>query len=149
MDIMSTKQPLWKETMTKHIQVLLVVLLSVAAAACGTAETEPEPTTPAPAASADNTAVNARDSSGTTATPPDQGENETDLAITAKIRQAVVDDKALSINAQNVKIITNTGMVTLRGPVKSEQEKSAIEAKAKAVAGVTKVDNQLEIEAAK
>ena len=45
----------------------------------------------------------------------------------------------------NVKIITNAGIVTLRGPVKTEQEKSAIEAKAKQVAGVTRVDNQLEI----
>jgi osmotically-inducible protein OsmY len=77
----------------------------------------------------------------------DQGNNETDLGITAKIRQAIVDDKALSVNAQNIKIITNTGIVVLRGPVKSDQEKMAIEAKAKEVAGVTRVDNQLEIEA--
>jgi len=132
--------------MTRHIRVLLVILMAAAASACGADTKEPEPATPA--ASADNTAVNTRDSSGATATPPDQGENETDLAITAKIRQAIVDDKALSINAQNVKVITNTGIVTLRGPVKSQQEKTAIEEKAKQVAGVTKVDNQLEIEAA-
>jgi hyperosmotically inducible protein len=132
--------------MTRHIRVLLAVLIAVAMSACGTAEKEPEPTA-LPATSADNTAVNTRDSSGTTATPLDQGTSEADLAITAKIRQAVVDDKALSVNAQNVKVITNAGMVTLRGPVKSEQEKMAIEAKAKQVAGVTKVDNQLEIEA--
>jgi osmotically-inducible protein OsmY len=131
--------------MTRHIR-LLAILVAAAASACGTGNKEPEPTTPA--ASADNTAVNTRDSSGTTTTPPDQGENETDLAITAKIRQAVVDDKALSVNAQNVKIVTNTGVVTLRGPVKSQQEKMAIEEKAKQVAGVTKVDNQLEIETA-
>jgi hyperosmotically inducible protein len=132
--------------MTRHNRVLGAALLAVGLSACGT--TEKEPATP-PAASADNTAVNARDSSGATATPPDQGESEADLAITAKIREAVVADKALSVNAQNVKIITNTGMVTLRGPVKSEEEKKAIEAKATQVAGVTKVDNQLEIEAAK
>ena len=132
--------------MTRHIRVLLIVLGAVVTSACGTAAKEPEPT-PAPAASADNTAVNTRDSSGATATPTDQGENEADLAITAKIRQAVVDDKVLSVNAQNVKIVTNAGMVTLRGPVKSAEEKKAIEAKAAQVAGVTKVDNQLEIEA--
>jgi hyperosmotically inducible protein len=130
------------------VRVLLLVFLAAALSACTSAEKEPETTTPAPAA-ADNTAVNERDSSGATATPVDQGENETDLGITAKIRQAIVDDKALSVNAQNVKIITNTGVVVLRGPVKSEQEKSAIEAKAKEVAGVTRVENLIEIEAAK
>ena len=134
--------------MTRHTRVLLAVLIAVALSACGTAEKEPEPTA-LPSASADNTAVNTRDSSGTTATPPDQAENDADLAITAKVREAVVDDKALSVNAHNVKIITSAGLVTLRGPVKNEQEKMAIEAKAKQVAGVTKVDNQLEIEIAK
>jgi len=133
-----------------NIRVLLLIFLAAAFSACSSAEKEKEPenTTPAPAA-ADNTARNERDSTGATTTPVDQGQNETDLGITAKIRQAVVDDKALSVNAQNIKIITNTGMVTLRGPVKSEQEKMAIEAKAKQVAGVTHVDNQIEIEPAK
>ena len=134
--------------MTRYIWVFLAALIGVTASACGKTEKEPEPTTP-PAASADNTAVNTRDSSGATATPLDQGENEADLAISAKIRQALVDDKALSVNAQNVKIITHSGLVTLRGPVKSADEKKAIEAKATQVAGVTKVDNQLEIETAK
>ena len=56
----------------------------------------------------------------------------------------VADDK-LSTSAQNVKIVTNDGKVTLRGPVKSEQEKKEIETKAKQVAGVKNVENQLEI----
>jgi hyperosmotically inducible protein len=133
----------------RNFRVLLVILITAVVSACGTAEKEPEPaTTSAPPAAADNTAINERDSAGATATPPDQGESEADLAITSKIRQAVVDDKALSINAQNVKIITSNGVVTLRGPVKSAAEKKAIEEKAKQVAGVTKVDNQLEIEPA-
>jgi hyperosmotically inducible protein len=58
-----------------------------------------------------------------------------------------VDDKSLSTNAHNVKIITSNGVVTLRGPVKTAAEKKAIEDKAKQVAGVTKVENLLEIEA--
>jgi hyperosmotically inducible protein len=132
---------------TGTLRVLLLVFLAAVISACSSAEKEPENTTPAPAA-ADNTARNERDSTGATATPTDQAENETDLGITAKIRQAIVDDKALSVNAQNVKVITNTGIVVLRGPVKSEQEKAAIEAKAKQVAGVTRVENQLEIEPA-
>jgi osmotically-inducible protein OsmY len=93
----------------------------------------------------DNTDINERDRSGDTLTPPDQKENETDLALTQKIRQALVDDDALSVSAQNVKIISQNGTVTLRGPVKDQSEKDSIESKAKAVAGVDKVDNQLEV----
>jgi osmotically-inducible protein OsmY len=94
----------------------------------------------------DNTARNQRDASGATTTPVDQGQNEIDLEITANIRQAVLADNSLSVNARNVKIITNSGLVTLRGPVASDQEKMAIEEKAKRVAGVLRVDNQIEIE---
>jgi hyperosmotically inducible protein len=93
----------------------------------------------------DNTGRNVRDRSGDTKTPGDQSENETDRTITQNIRQAITADGSLSTNAKNVKIITNDGTVTLRGPVKSEKEKADIEAKAKQVAGVKRVDNQLEI----
>ncbi len=54
-------------------------------------------------------------------------------------------DKSLSTYAHNVKIISQNGTVTLRGPVRSEDEKAAIEAKAKAVAGVTAVNNELTV----
>ena len=96
---------------------------------------------------ADNTARNSRDRDGATQTAGDQAENETDRTISANVRQAVVADNGLSMNAHNVKIITSGGTVTLRGPVKSSEEKAAIESKAKQVAGVTRVDNLLEIEA--
>ena len=99
------------------------------------------------AADADNTARNSRDRDGATQTSGDQAENETDRQISANVRQAVVGDNALSTNAHNVKIVTSGGTVTLRGPVKSMEEKAAIETKAKQVAGVTRVDNLLEIEA--
>ena len=56
-------------------------------------------------------------------------------------------DDSLSLNAQNVKIVTSNGNVTLRGPVKTEREKESIEAKAKQVAGVHRVTNLLEVEA--
>lgn len=92
---------------------------------------------------ADNTKVNDRDRHGAL-TPTDQGGGK-DRDITAAIRRAVVADGALSFTAKNVKIITVGGKVTLRGPVKSDAEKTAIEAKAKAAAGVTEVDNQLEV----
>jgi osmotically-inducible protein OsmY len=104
-------------------------------------DTEAPKATPPP--DADNTARNA-DTPGATATA--QSESEADIQVTAAVRKAVVDDKALSTNAHNVKITTSSGVVTLRGPVKSEQEKSSIESKAKAVAGVSRVDNLLEVE---
>jgi osmotically-inducible protein OsmY len=57
----------------------------------------------------------------------------------------VVKDKSLSTYAHNVKVISQNGMVTLKGPVKSEEEKQAIEAKAAQIAGADKVTNQLEV----
>ena len=103
------------------------------------------PSTPPPASDADNTARNA-DTSVSAETATAQGESKADIEMTAAIRKAVVDDKALSVNAKNVKIMTANGVVTLRGPVKSDEEKKSIEAKAKQVAGVTRVDNLLEVE---
>jgi len=102
-------------------------------------------TTNANAKKADNTGVNVRDRDDKTLTPPDQLENETDLALTKAVRQALVGDDVLSFDAENVKIISQNGKVTLRGPVKDQHEKDLIESKAKAVAGVTSVDNQLEV----
>ncbi|HET9888594.1 MAG TPA: BON domain-containing protein [bacterium] len=111
------------------------------------------PSTPSPTPSPNttgttdetNTGMNVRDRNGTTATPEDQSNSEGDLQITARIRQAILDDQALSVTAENIKIITVNGKVTLRGPVKNAAEKSAIVAKAQQVAGTTQVDDQLEI----
>lgn len=102
-------------------------------------------TTPPAPADADNTARNAENST-LAQTPLGQSESGTDLQISAAIRKAILDDKSLSVNAQNIKIITANGAVTLRGPVKSEEEKRNIESKAKQVPGVTMVDNLLEVE---
>lgn len=95
---------------------------------------------------ADNTGRNERDREGTTVTPMDQGESAGDLAITQQIRKAVVANDALSTNAQNVKIITRDGVVTLRGPVKTVAEKVEIGSLASKASGVKQVDNQIEIE---
>lgn len=92
-----------------------------------------------------NTGVNVRDRDSTAKTPLDQNENKADISITADIRKKVVDTK-MSVNAQNVKIITQDGKVTLRGPVKTASEKQKIEEIAVAVAGAENVDNQLEID---
>jgi hyperosmotically inducible protein len=96
---------------------------------------------------ADNSGRNARDANDAAVTAEDQSNSEADLKITQAIRQAVTADDSLSVNAQNVKIITNGGVVTLRGPVKSEQERANVAAKAQQVSGVTRVNNQLEVAA--
>jgi osmotically-inducible protein OsmY len=94
----------------------------------------------------DNTAKNKVDRSGDTKTPLDQSESSADIKITAEIRRAITNDDSLSVTAKNCKIITDkSGLVTLRGVVNSQAEKNSIDAKAKAVAGVTRVDNQLEV----
>lgn len=90
----------------------------------------------------DNTKSN-RDQQPPTA--DQQKMNPSDRAITQKIRKAIREDKNLSIYAHNIKIITEDGKVTLRGPVRSEEEKDSLETKAVAVAGADNVTDHLEI----
>ena len=78
-------------------------------------------------------------------TAENQKENGSDRETTQKIRQSIVADKSLSTYAHNVKIITQGGQVTLKGPVKSESEKETIASKAADVAGTDKVNNQLTV----
>ena len=94
---------------------------------------------------ADNSGRNERDRNDATKTAGDQAENEADRTISQNIRQAISADDSISTNGKNAKIITVDGTVTLRGPVKSEKEKTNIGAKAQQIAGVKSVDNQLEI----
>jgi hyperosmotically inducible periplasmic protein len=94
---------------------------------------------------ADNSGRNVRDRPGETKTSFDQSNTKEDTQVVASIRRAVMKDDSLSMTAKNIKIITENGMVTLRGPVKSEAEKNKIEQLAKSAAGQMKVDNQLEV----
>lgn len=94
---------------------------------------------------ADNTKINQRDKDKSSPTADQQKTNPADRAITQKIRKAVMADKELSSYAHNVKIITQDGKVTLKGPVRSEDEKANIATKAVTVAGGTNVDNQLDV----
>jgi hyperosmotically inducible protein len=96
-------------------------------------------------AAPDNTAVNERDRNNATLTPGDQGSSDRDLEITQRIRETVIDNDQLSFTAKNVKIITVDGRVTLRGPVRNENERRAIEKAAVTVAGAGQVANGLEI----
>jgi hyperosmotically inducible protein len=93
----------------------------------------------------DNTAVNQRDRAPENLTPMDQSNKASDLKMTQEIRRAIVKDDQLSTDAKNVKIITIDGAVTLRGPVKTDQEKAAIAAKAAQLAGNSNVHNELEV----
>jgi hyperosmotically inducible protein len=94
---------------------------------------------------ADNSGRNQRDANGGTVTADDQTNNKADLEITQAVRKAVTADDNISVNGRNVKIVTTGGVVTLRGPVKDSAEKQSIAQKAKSVAGVARVDDQMEV----
>ena len=98
---------------------------------------------------ADNTGINVRDKDGATQTPQDQTTGADDRKLVAEVRRAIVDDKSLSTSAHNVKIVANGGVVTLRGPVTSKEEKTKVEKHAQQVAGVSSVENQLDIKTVK
>ena len=98
-----------------------------------------------PAPAADNTKMNQRDRNSNEPTADQQKDNRSDREITRQIRQSIIKDKSLSTYAHNVKIISQNGMVTLRGPVRSEEEKKSVEAKASQVAGESKVTSELDV----
>lgn len=93
----------------------------------------------------DNTKVNERDKKPGAITADQQGNSKEDLSRTAAIRKAIVDRKDLSVYAQNVKIITLNGRVSLRGPVRDQQERTLIAQLATDIAGAQNVKNELEI----
>ena len=97
-------------------------------------------------APADNTKVNQRDRNQNEPTADQQKENSSDRALAQQVRRALVKDKSLSTYAHNIKVIAQDGVVTLKGPVHSEQEKQAIETKAAEVAGgADKIKSQIDI----
>ena len=118
---------------------VLACVLTLASAYTSAQDTSAQQ--PAP----DNTKVNQRDRNKAEPTADQQKENQPDREIARKIRRSIVEDKALSTYAHNVKIITQDGMVTLKGPVQSDEEKTAVEAKAAEIAGADKVTSQLEV----
>jgi len=127
-----------REGMNKHLlSALLAASLVASTSALGAQQATPPPP--------DNTKVNKQ--GGQTA--DQQSQSKADLALAQKIRQAIVKDKTLSTNAHNCKVITRDGMVTLRGPVKSEQERNAVEKIATSVAGAGKVKSELVVKSGK
>ena len=94
----------------------------------------------------DNTKVNKRDKNSGEATADKQKMNASDRELTAKIRKSVMADKALSTYAHNVKIISQDGMVTLKGPVRSDEEVKSIVSKTVQIVGsADKVTNQMAV----
>lgn len=98
---------------------------------------------------ADNTKVNTRDRAKGAVTADQQKENASDRELTQKIRRALMQDKTLSSYAHNVKVIAQGGQVTLKGPVRTEDEKRTVETKAVEVAGAGHVTNQMSVAPAK
>jgi hyperosmotically inducible periplasmic protein len=121
----------------KHSKIAMSILSCVAAVACygQTSDTKP-----------DNTRVNERDRSASEVTADQQKVNANDRDLTKRIRQSIMADKSLSTYAHNIKIISQNGAVTLKGPVKSDDEKRAVVAKAVAVAGsANKVTDEISV----
>lgn len=125
---------------------LMVLGGSLVVSMAGFAAQEPAP---APASQdqpkPDNTKVNKRDRDANAMHAGKQKGNPNDRETSRQIRRSIVKDKSLSTYAHNIKIITRDGMVTLKGPVRTEEEKSNVEAKAAAVVGQDKVKSEIEI----
>ena len=98
---------------------------------------------------ADNTAINARDRSDEVKTSGDQSNTPADLKITQEVRRALMKDGELSTTAKNIKVITANGQVTLRGPVKTAQEKARISELARSAARGAQIVDELDVKKAK
>ena len=78
-------------------------------------------------------------------TADNQSNSKTDRQISANIRKAILADKDLSTYAHNIKIITLNGAVTLKGPVKSEEEKQKIASDTASVVSADQITNALTV----
>ncbi|MEQ1473570.1 MAG: BON domain-containing protein [Candidatus Acidiferrum sp.] len=117
---------------------LAIAALSVGATPAGAQQTDSQ-TKP------DNTANNKGDNKKGAMTADNQKETAADRVLAKKIRRSIAGDSSLSTYAHNVKVIVRDGMVTLKGPVKSDDEKTAVGAKANDIAGADKVKNELTV----
>jgi hyperosmotically inducible protein len=122
----------------KCLSLLGATLFLSAALVAGTVQPDQQP---AP----DNSKSNPGDSSKGAVTAEQQKMNPADRNTSKQIRSAIDKDKSLSTYAPNIKIITQDGKVTLHGPVRTEDEKAGIAAKAAAVVGADNAANQLEV----
>src|ERR1700722_591738 len=127
---------------TRRLSLLLGASLLVGG--LGFEKAPPGPPTPQQTAP-ENTKMNKGDADKGATTADQQKMNPADRELTRKIRASITDDKSLSTYAHNIKIVTQDGKVTLKGPVRTEQEKADVEAKAAAVAGASNVTSQIQV----
>jgi osmotically-inducible protein OsmY len=93
----------------------------------------------------DNSKTNQRDRDKAAATSDKQKMSPEDRELTRKIRAALTGDKSLSTYAHNIKILAQGGKVTLKGPVRSDEEKTALLSKAMGIAGEGNVTDQMDV----
>jgi hyperosmotically inducible periplasmic protein len=98
-----------------------------------------------PQAQPDNSKNNKGDNQKGAVTADQQKETAADREMAKKIRKSIASDSSLSTYAHNIKVIVRDGMVTLKGPVNTDAEKTAIGSKASDIAGADKVQNELTV----
>jgi osmotically-inducible protein OsmY len=98
-----------------------------------------------PQSAGDNTRMNQGDQSPSAMTADQQKNDRSDLELTRDVRRSLMQDKSLSTYAHNVKVIAQNGKVTLKGPVRSDDEKAAVIAKAAEVAGQANINDQITV----
>jgi hyperosmotically inducible periplasmic protein len=126
----------WFSRAALQISVFTFLVAGTGAIATGQDSSQPAP---------DNTKANQGDQDKSRSTADRQDNDPSDRKITQQIRQSVMDDKTLSTYAHNVKIVSRNGMVTLKGPVRSDDEKRSIETKAAEVVGRDNVTSELQV----
>jgi hyperosmotically inducible protein len=127
--------------MTKYLITYAIILtLSLGVARTAGAQSTPSQE------KQDNTRINQRDRDPGEATADQQKENPSDRDLTSKIRKAIFDDKSLSTYAHNIKVVSQNGTVTLKGPVRSDAEMKSILVKAQAMAGTDRVVNEMSVQ---
>ena len=127
------------KALVRSLSFLLVLFSSLTLIWAQESETQQSQQAP------DNTKINQRDRSKSEPTADQQKENRSDRELARQIRRAIVKDKLLSTYAHNIKVIAQDGMVTLKGPVNTQEEKQAIAVKAAAIAGQGKITNEIEV----
>ena len=131
--------------MKSFSQALFVSLGLAAAGMAHAAEKQAPANAPASNAAPDNSGVNQSNNGATGISADQQSNAKSDIDITQKIRRSITSEKGISTYGQNIKILTQSGAVVLKGPVRSAEEKTLIESKAGVVAGKENVKSELQV----
>lgn len=129
---------------TRHAIITLAATSALAVAGAALAQNHPTPSAPPPASYPSQT-LPTTSSSSMRMNSDMQSNNKDDVKLAAAVRRAIMKDSSLSTAAHNVKVMAANGTVTLRGSVKSDDEKSKVETAARSVDGVQQVENNLDV----